>query len=400
LSKVHIVSAKRTAIGSFLGSLSAMNASDLGAVVLRTILDETKVNPAEVDEVIVGHVLTAGQGQGTGRQVAIKAGLPDTVCGYGINMVCGSGLKSVMNGYASIQTGLADLIIAGGVENMSQAPFITPKTVRSGHKMGNVVMKDHMVYDALTDAYDGIHMGVTAENIASQYELSREKQDAFAYNSQMKAIKAIESGRFKNEIVPVEMTTGKATIIFDQDEYPNRTTSLEKLAKLKTVFKNEGTVTAGNSSGVNDGASFVMLASEDALNTHHLESLCEIVGIGQGGVNPLIMGMGPVEAIRMALKNADMRLEDIELFELNEAFAAQSLGVITELCKQHSVSEEWLIERTNVNGGAIALGHPVGASGNRILVSLIHEMKKRKLTYGAAALCIGGGMGTAIIVKM
>ncbi len=399
MSKVHIVAAKRTPIGNFLGSLSSVSASDLGATVLKSIIDETKVNPEEVDEVIIGHVLTAGQGQGTGRQVAIKAGLPNTVCGYSINMVCGSGLKSVMNGYASIKTGLSNIIVAGGVENMSQAPFITPKTVRNGHKMGDVVMKDHMVSDALIDAYEGYHMGVTAENIAIKYELTRLEQDLFAYNSQQKAIKAVDEGRFADEIVPVEIRSRREMIVINQDEYPNRKTDFEKLTKLKTVFKEDGTVTAGNASGINDGASLVMLASDKAVDSNNFESLCEVVSIGQGGVDPSIMGMGPVEAIRSALENANMKLEDIELFELNEAFAAQSLGVMTELCKEHNVTNEWLSERTNVNGGSIALGHPVGASGNRILVTLIHEMIKRDLTYGLASLCIGGGMGTSVIVK-
>ncbi len=399
MSKVHIVAAKRTPIGNFLGSLSSVSASDLGATVLKSIIDETKVNPEEVDEVIIGHVLTAGQGQGTGRQVAIKAGLPNKVCGYSINMVCGSGLKSIMNGYAAIKSDLANIIVAGGVESMSQAPFLTPKTVRNGHKMGDVVMKDHMVSDALIDAYEGYHMGVTAENIASKYELTRLEQDLFAYNSQQKAIKAVDEGRFVDEIVPVEVKSRRKLIVIEHDEYPNRKTDFEKLSKLKTVFKRDGTVTAGNASGINDGASLVMLASDKAVNSNHFDSLCEVVSIGQGGVDPSIMGMGPVEAIRSALQNANMKLEDIQLFELNEAFAAQSLGVMAELCKEHNVTNEWLSERTNVNGGSIALGHPVGASGNRILVTLIHEMNRRGLTYGLASLCIGGGMGTAVIIK-
>ena len=399
MSKVHIVAAKRTPIGNFLGSLSSVSASDLGATVLKSIIDETKVNPEEVDEVIIGHVLTAGQGQGTGRQVAIKAGLPNKVCGYSINMVCGSGLKSIMNGYAAIKSDLANIIVAGGVESMSQAPFLTPKTVRNGHKMGDVVMKDHMVSDALIDAYEGYHMGVTAENIASKYELTRLEQDLFAYNSQQKAIKAVDEGRFVDEIVSVEVKSRRKLIVIEHDEYPNRKTDFEKLSKLKTVFKRDGTVTAGNASGINDGASLVMLASDKAVNSNHFDSLCEVVSIGQGGVDPSIMGMGPVEAIRSALQNANMKLEDIQLFELNEAFAAQSLGVMAELCKEHNVTNEWLSERTNVNGGSIALGHPVGASGNRILVTLIHEMNRRGLTYGLASLCIGGGMGTAVIIK-
>lgn len=399
MSKVHIVAAKRTPIGSFLGSLNGVDPTELGALVVKNILLETEICNKKIDEVIVGHVLTAGQGQGTGRQVAVKAGLPIEICGYGINMVCGSGLKSVMNGYASIKAGLSNVVIAGGVENMSQAPYLTPKTTRNGHKMGDMTLKDHLVFDALTDAYDGMHMGVTAENIAEKHNISREEQDKFALNSQLKAIKAVDEGRFNDEIVPVEIKVKRETVLFAKDEYPNRGTNLEKLGKLATVFKKGGTVTAGNASGINDGASMVMLASEKSLEEENLVSLCEIVGIGQGGVDPKVMGLGPVEAIRNALKNADLKLEEIELFELNEAFAAQALGVVKELSEEHNVSNEWIMERTNVNGGAIALGHPVGASGNRILVTLIHEMKKRDLKYGLASLCIGGGMGTAIIVK-
>lgn len=400
MGKVYIVAAKRTPIGSFLGGLSTVNASELGAIVLKNIIEETKIDQEKIDEVIVGHVLSAGQGQGPGRQVVIKAGLPDSICGYSINMVCGSGLKAVMNGYASIKTGITNLIVAGGIENMSQAPFFSPKTMRTGHKMGDIVMKDHLVFDALTDAYEGYHMGVTAENIAERYKLLRKDQDFFAYNSQQKAIKAIDDGKFIDEIVPVEVVNRKKIIVVEEDEYPNRKSDIGKLAKLKTVFKKDGTVTAGNASGINDGASMVMLSSEEYLKSQNLESLCEIISIGQGGVDPKVMGLGPVEAIRNALEKIDLELKDIDLIELNEAFAAQSLGVIKELCLDHNVTEEWILERTNVNGGAIALGHPVGASGNRILVTLIHEMKRQGLTYGLASLCIGGGMGTAIIVKM
>lgn len=399
MSKVHVVAAKRTPIGSFLGSLSGVNPTDLGATVIKNILEETKLDKSKIDEVIVGHVLPAGQGQGTGRQVAIKAGLPEEICGYGINMVCGSGLKSVMNGFASIKAGLSNVIIAGGIENMSQAPFLTPKTTRSGYKMGDMTLKDHMVFDALTDAYEGTHMGITAENIAEKHGITRDEQDKFALNSQLKAIKAVDEGRFNDEIVPVEIKVKRETVLFAKDEYPNRRTNLEKLGKLATVFKKDGTVTAGNASGINDGASMVMLASEKTLEKEGLVSLGEVVGVGQGGVSPKVMGLGPVEAIKNALKNANLKLEDIELFELNEAFAAQALGVVKELSEEHNVSTEWIMERTNVNGGAIALGHPVGASGNRILVTLIHEMKKRDLKYGLASLCIGGGMGTAVIIK-
>lgn len=400
MSKVYVVAAKRTAIGTFLGTLKDVHPADFGALVVKNILEETKIDPAKIDEVIVGNILPAGLGQGVGRQVALKAGLPITVPGHTINNVCGSGMKAVMNAYANIKAGIHHLVIAGGAENMSMAPYILPAQTRSGHKMGDMKALDHMIHDALTDAYTGIHMGVTAENIAKKYDITRETQDEFAYQSQVKAIKAIDNGRFKDEIVPVEVITRKETIVFDTDEHPNRTTNPEKLAKLKPAFVKDGTVTAGNASGINDGASFLLLASETAVQTYNLTPLAEIVGIGQDGVDPNVMGLGPTPAIRNALNHANLALTDIDLLELNEAFAAQSLGVIHELCEEHKVTKEWIMERTNVNGGAIALGHPVGASGNRIIVTLIHEMKKQNKTYGLASLCIGGGMGTAVVLKL
>ena len=383
MSKVYVVAAKRTAIGSFLGTLSPVKPGELGAKVVENIIKETGVNPANIDEVIVGNVLSAGQAQGVGRQVAIKAGIPYEVPAYSVNIICGSGMKSVITAFSNIKAGEAELVIA----------------VRGGHKMADLTMKDHMVLDALTDAYHNIHMGITAENIAEKYGITREQQDAFALESQKKAIAAIDSGRFKDEIVPVVIPNKKGDIIFDTDEHPNRKTDAEKLAKLKPAFKKDGSVTAGNASGLNDGASFLMLASEEAVKKYNLKPLVEIISTGTGGVDPLIMGMGPVPAIRKAFNKTDLKLKDMELIELNEAFAAQSLGVITELCKEHGVTPEWIKERTNVNGGAIALGHPVGASGNRITVTLIHEMKKRGVEYGLASLCIGGGMGTALILK-
>ena len=282
---------------------------------------------------------------------------------------------------------------------MSQAPFVSPREVREGFKMGELKFQDSMLVDALTDAFDKIHMGVTAENIAEKYSITREEQDKFAIKSQEKAIKAIDEKKFEKEIVPVEIVEKKQTIIFDTDEYPNRRTSLEKLGTLKTVFKKDGTVTAGNASGINDGASAVLLASEEAIKKYNLKPLVEVVGIGQGGVDPKIMGMGPVPAIKEALKMANLDLQSIDLIELNEAFAAQALGVMFELKNEYGVTDEFFDERCNVNGGAIALGHPVGASGNRIITTLVHEMLKRKSQYGLASLCIGGGMGTAVVVK-
>lgn len=399
MEKVFIVAAKRTAIGKFLGSLSSFTPGELGAIVIRNLLSETGIDPKNIDSVIVGNVLSAGQAQGVARQCSIKAGIPAEVPAYSINMVCGSGMKSVMNGYADIVSGAANLVIAGGTECMSNAGFVLPGNVRDGIKMGNIQAIDHMVNDGLTDAFQNYHMGITAENIAEKYSLSREAQDAFAYSSQVKAIKSVDAGVFDNEIVPVEIVTRKETIVFNRDEFPNRGSSPEKLAKLRPAFKKDGSVTAGNASGINDGASFVILASETAVKEHGLKPIAQIIAYGQGGVDPSIMGMGPVPAIRMALKNANLKLSDMEIIELNEAFAAQSLGVIAELIGEHGVSREWIDERCNLNGGAIALGHPIGASGNRILVSLVHALKANKKEMGLASLCIGGGMGTAVIIK-
>lgn len=397
--KVFVIAAKRTAVGSFLGSLKDLSPAQMGAVVVEELLNEARVEPSLVDELICGNILCAGQTQGIARQIAVKSGIPVSTCAYGINMICGSGMKAVLNGVTSIQAGYADIIVAGGSESMSGAPMLVPSSARSGMKMGHLTLVDHMICDALTDAFEDVHMGITAENIAEMYNISREEQDEFAYNSQLKAIAAVDAGRFDDEIVPVPIKVKKEIIEFKRDEYPNRTTNLEKLGKLRPAFKKDGTVTAGNSSGLNDGASFVLLASEDAVKKHGLTPMCEIIGIGQGGVEPRVMGLGPVPAIWQALERANLKMTDLDLIELNEAFAAQSLGVIHELLERHDITRERLMARTNVNGGAIALGHPVGASGNRILVTLIHEMQKRKSRYGLASLCIGGGMGTAVVVK-
>lgn len=398
MKDVFIVAAKRTPIGSFLGSLQNVSAADLGIAVVKNILEETQVDNTKINEVIMGHVLPAGQGQGVGRQISVGSGIDISVPAYTLNMVCGSGMKSVMNGYTSIKAGMHDLVIAGGVENMSQAPYLL-KDMRNGKKMGDTSLEDHMLKDALIDAFKGIHMGITAENIADKYDITREVQDEFAYISQRKAIEAVDSDVFKDEIVPVITTQRRKEVVVDKDEYPNRTTTLEILGGLRTAFKKDGSVTAGSSSGLNDGASAVMLASEEALKDQNLTPLVKITAIGQGGVDPDYMGLGPTVAIRNALKQANLKLEDIELIELNEAFAAQSLGVIHELVEEFGVDQDQLLEITNVHGGAIALGHPLGASGNRIMVTLIHEMLKRDVKYGLASLCIGGGMGTAIILE-
>jgi len=399
MKKVYIVAAKRTAVGKFLGSLASVKAADLAAGVIKNIIAETKIDPKNLDELIVGNILMAGQGQGIARQASIKGGVPQEVPAYGVNMICGSGMKTINIAYANIKSGEAEMIIAGGTESMSQAGFVMPGAVRTGHKMMDLKAIDHMVFDGLTDAFEGYHMGITAENIAAKYDLSKEAQDVFAFASQQKAMNAQDAGNFKNEIVPVEVKSRRETIIVENDEFINRGTSIEKLNKLRPAFKKDGTVSAGNASGINDGAAFVLVASEEAVKKYNLTPLVEIVATGQGGVDPAIMGMGPVPAIANALSKANMSLKEIEVLELNEAFAAQSLAVVKQLSADHGVTEEWFADKCNLNGGAIALGHPIGASGTRITVSLIHEMKRSEKEIGLASLCIGGGMGTALILK-
>ena len=399
MSKVYVVAAKRSAIGSMLGALKDTTTAQLGGEVLKAALAAGNVRPEWLNEVVVGNVLPAGLGQGPGRQVAIAAGVPVEIPAYSLNMVCGSGMKAVMNAATTIAAGKADLIAAGGAEIMSGAPYLVPGKARSGCKMGDMKMIDHMIFDALTDAYGGMHMGITAENVAERFGLTRQMQDEFAIASQQKAIAAQDAGNFVEEIVPITVKQGKTEVVFAADEYINRKTTLEKLGTLRPAFKKDGTVTAGNASGINDGASFLVLASEKAVAEHNLQPLAELVGWGQGGVEPDVMGLGPVPAIANALKDADMKLSQMEVLELNEAFAAQSLSVVKLLAEQHDLTEDEIKARTNPNGGAIALGHPVGASGNRILVTLAHELKHSGKKYGLASLCIGGGMGTAVILK-
>lgn len=399
MSKVYIAAARRTGIGSFLGALSGTHAADMSAEVVKAVLADAQIAPDQVDELICGNILSAGLGQGIGRQVAVKAGIPVEVPAYSLNMLCGSGMKAVINGTAAIRAGDADVIVAGGVESMSQAPYLLPKETRKGIKMGAFNVEDHMIKDALTDAFEDIHMGITAENIAAKYGITREQQDEFAYASQQKAIQSVDAGVFDEEIVPLTVRQGREEVIFSRDEYPNRGTNAEKLAKLRPAFKKDGSVTAGNASGINDGASFVVLVSEEAVKKYKLQPIAEILGLGQGGVEPNVMGLGPVPAIRKALKKAGLKLEDMEQIELNEAFAAQALGVVHELSAEHGMSPEAIKEKTNIYGGAIALGHPVGASGNRILVTLVHGLKRTGRQIGLASLCIGGGMGTAIVIK-
>lgn len=399
MNKVYVVSAKRSAIGSMLGALKDTTPAYIGGEVLKAALAAGNVSPEWLDEVIVGNVLPAGLGQGPGRQVALAAGVPVRIPAYSLNMVCGSGMKAVINAASAIQAGKADLIAAGGAEVMSGAPYLVSGKTRSGCKMGDMKMIDHMIFDALTDAYGGMHMGITAENVAERYGITRQMQDEFAIASQAKAIAAQDAGKFVDEIVPITVKQGKTEVVFAADEYINRKTTLEKLGTLRPAFKKDGTVTAGNASGINDGASFLILASEKAVKEHNLQPIAELIGCGQGGVEPDVMGLGPVPAIANALKDAGMKLSEMEVLELNEAFAAQSLGVVKLLAAQHDLTEDEIKARTNLNGGAIALGHPVGASGNRIIVTLLHELIHSGKEIGLASLCIGGGMGTAVILK-
>ncbi|MCL2203386.1 MAG: acetyl-CoA C-acetyltransferase [Defluviitaleaceae bacterium] len=399
MKKVFIAAAKRTAIGSFLGTLKDMHPSTLGAAVVKAILEETNIAPDALDEVIVGNILSAGVGQGIARQVAVKGGVSHDVPAYAVNHVCCSGMKAVMNAASAIQAGQADLILAGGVESMSGAPFILPGKVRNGNKLGDFTATDHMVYDALTDAFENYHMGITAENVAERYAITREAQDAYALESQRKAIAAVDAGHFVREILPLTVKAGRTEIVFDKDEYPNRATNAEKMAALRPAFKKDGTVTAGNASGINDGASMTLIAGEDAVKKYNLTPLAEILGYAQAGIDPAIMGLGPVPAVKKALAKTGLTLQDMDLLELNEAFAAQALGVVHGLSEAHGLSREEITAKTNVGGGAIALGHPIGASGNRILVTLVHGLIRTGLTYGLASLCAGGGMGTAVVVR-
>ncbi|GLI86075.1 acetyl-CoA acetyltransferase [Rossellomorea marisflavi] len=391
-NEVVIVSAVRTAIGTFNGSLKGVSAPDLGAIVIKEALNKAGVNPDQVDEVIMGNVLQAGLGQNPARQASIKAGLPETVPAMTINKVCGSGLKTVHLATQAILGGDADIVVAGGMENMSMAPYLL-KGARDGYKMGDQKVVDSMISDGLWCAFNDYHMGVTAENLCDRYGLTREEQDEFAAWSQQKAVSAIEEGRFDDEIVPVEIPQRKGeAVVFRQDEFPRKGSTAEGLSKLRPAFKKEGTVTAGNASGINDGAAAVVVMSKKKADELGISPLVVIKGNASAGVDPSVMGIGPVSAVKKVMEKTGMNLEDMGLVEANEAFAAQSLAVDKEL--------HFDKERLNVNGGAIALGHPIGASGTRILVTLIHEMKKRNVTHGLATLCIGGGQGVATIVEL
>jgi len=391
MSNAVIVAAVRTAIGSFGGSFKNTTAVELGSIVVKAALDQAKVYPKRVDELRSGNVLQAGLGQNVARQVAIKAGLPIEVPSFTINKVCGSGLKAVQLAAQAIENGDAEVIVAGGTENMSLSPYVV-NSARWGARVGDTAMVDTMVYDGLTDAFSGVHMGITAENIAEKYGFTREQQDAFAVVSQRRAVDAIAAGKFVDEIVPVVIPQKKGDpIIVDTDEYPKPGTSMEGLAKLRPAFKKDGTVTAANASGLNDGAACLVLMSEEKAKALGLKPLVVIKAAASAGVDPQIMGTGPIPATRKALAKANLNVEDLDLVEANEAFAAQALSVVTELKLKPEI--------VNVNGGAIALGHPIGASGARILVSLIHEMMKRSAKTGLATLCIGGGQGISVIVE-
>lgn len=391
-NEVVVVSALRTPIGNFGGAFKTVSAVDLGTTVVEKILQDTKIAPGLVEEVIFGNVLHAGLGQNVARQIAIYAGLPVTTPAFTLDMVCGSGLKSVELGALKILSGDAEVVIVGGTENMSQAPYVITNQ-RWGSRMGESKAVDTMISDGLSDAFNNYHMGITAENIARQYNISREEQDQFALNSQLKAKAAIESNRFNEEIVPVRVSQRRGEdLIVDQDEYPRTDSSLEKLAKLRPSFlKEDGTVTAGNASGINDGAAALLLMSREKAEQLGLPILATILSSASAGVEPSLMGCGPIPASRKALSKANLKMEQIDLIEANEAFASQSLAVAKELNLDP--------EKINVNGGAIALGHPIGASGARILVTLISEMNKRDVEYGLATLCIGGGQGQAVIVQ-
>ncbi|URN87683.1 MAG: acetyl-CoA C-acetyltransferase [Pseudomonas protegens] len=391
MQDVVIVAATRTAVGSFQGSLANIPAVDLGAAVIRQLLAQTGIDPAQVDEVLMGQVLTAGAGQNPARQAAIKAGLPHAVPAMTLNKVCGSGLKALHLGAQAIRCGDAEVIIAGGQENMSLSNYVLPGA-RTGLRMGHSQMVDSMISDGLWDAFNDYHMGITAENLVEKYGISREAQDAFAAASQQKAAAAIEAGRFVDEITPIQIPQRKGEpLTFATDEQPRPGTTAEALAKLKPAFKKDGSVTAGNASALNDGAAAVMLMSASKARALGLPVLAKIAAYANAGVDPAIMGIGPVSATRRCLDKAGWTLDQLDLIEANEAFAAQSLSVAKEL--------EWEASKVNVNGGAIAIGHPIGASGCRVLVTLLHEMIKRDAKKGLATLCIGGGQGVALAIE-
>ena len=402
--KVYIVDGKRTAIGKFLGSLSTVKPGDMTAQVMRAVMADTGVDPAQIDEVFVAHQHSAGQGPSIARRAQLEAGIPNEVPATTVNMQCGSGLKATILAYNAIQAG-ENIVLVGGVENMSQVPYILTNKVRKGVKMGpaSVDVQDSLYCDGLIDQFYGYLMGMTAENVAVKEGITREEQDEFAVRSQTLAQKAIETGRFQNEIVPIRYQDHKGReFVFDTDESNTPGTTYEALSKMRPAFKRAsegGTVTAGNACQLNDGAAVILVASEEAVKANGWEPMAEIVSMATVGIDPAIMGLGPVKAVIKTLDQAGLTLKDVELMELNEAFAAQSLGCVKEWCAHYGMTKEEILEKTNVNGGAIALGHPVAASGVRILVTLMNELKRRDLHTGLATLCVGGGMGTAILIR-
>lgn len=401
MRKVYVVGGRRTAIGKFLGSLYTVKLGEMGAAVVKQVLKDTHIDSAVIDEIIIGNQYSAGQGPSIARRIQREAGIPDIIPATTMNMQCGSGLKAAILSYYSIQAG-NDIVLCGGVENMSQVPYIITNKVRKGVKMGNdaVQVQDSLYCDGLIDQFYGYMMGNTAENVAKKMNITREEQDRFALLSQKRAQEAVESGRFDDEIVPITYSDRKKKEhIFLRDESYTPGTTYEALSRLRPAFQKDGTVTAGNSSQLNDGAAALLLASADGVKKYGLTPVAEIISSATVGIDPSIMGLGPVKTVIKALDIAGMTLKDIELIELNEAFAAQALGCIKGWCQHYSMTEQEIIEKTNVNGGAIALGHPVAATGSRIVVSLLNEMKKRNLTYGLATLCVGGGMGTAMVFK-
>ncbi|MGJ0909336.1 acetyl-CoA C-acetyltransferase [Clostridium botulinum] len=390
MKNVVIASAVRTPIGKFGGTLKSVSAIELGSIVIKEALKRANVKPEDVDEVIMGNVLQAGLGQNSTRQSAVAAGIPVEVPSFTINKVCGSGLRAVSLATQLIKLGDDDIVVAGGTENMSAAPYLLEKA-RWGQRMGDGKIVDEMIRDGLWESFNDYHMGITAENIAEQWGITREEQDEFSAKSQQKAEKAVKEGRFKEEIVPVVIKSRKGEIVFDTDEFPRFGATKESLSKLKPAFKKDGTVTAGNASGINDGAAALVIMSEEKANELGIKPLAKIVAYGTSGVDPKIMGYGPFYATKKTLEKANLKIADMDLIEANEAFAAQSLAVAKDL--------GFDMDKVNVNGGAIALGHPIGCSGARILTTLLYEMKKRDSKHGLATLCIGGGMGTAIIVE-
>jgi len=389
MNDIIITAAKRTAVGSLGKSLKNVKAEDLGSSVISSVISESKLNPNELDEVIMGQVLTGGSGQNTARQAAMKSGVPLEKPAYVVNQVCGSGIRSIVSGFQSIKANDSKILVAGGQENMSLAPHAIH--LRDGKKLGDAELIDTMIKDGLWDAFHGYHMGITAENVAEKFQVTREEQDKFAFKSQEKALKAQKNNKFKEEIINLKISSKKTEIGFSKDEHPREGINLDTLSRLKPVFKKDGTVTAGNASGINDGAAAVTLMTDKEAEKRNLEKLVSIKSWASCGVEPSLMGTGPIPSAKKALDLAGWKIRDVDLFEINEAFAAQSIAVVKTL----SIPDE----KVNVNGGAIALGHPIGASGTRILVTLIHEMIKRDVKKGLATLCIGGGMGIAMCIE-